>query len=30
VRKDKKLLADFQAMLRGDGVELEWPRITPR
>jgi hypothetical protein len=30
VRKDKKLLADFQGALRGEGVELEWPRITPR
>ncbi len=30
VRKDKKLLADFQAALRGEGVELEWPRVTPR
>jgi hypothetical protein len=30
VRKEKKLLADFQAALRGEGVELEWPRVTPR
>ncbi len=30
VRKDKKLLAEFQAMLRETGVELEWPRLTPR
>jgi hypothetical protein len=30
VRNDKKLLADFQANLRREGVELEWPRITPR
>ncbi len=30
VRKDRKLLADFQALLRGEGVELEWPKITPR
>jgi hypothetical protein len=30
VRKDRKLLADFQGMLRGDGVELEWPKLTPR
>src|SRR5262249_41460588 len=28
VRKDRKLLAEFQAKLRADGVELEWPRIT--
>jgi FAD dependent oxidoreductase len=30
VRKSKKLLGDFQALLRKDGVELEWPNITPR
>jgi FAD dependent oxidoreductase len=30
VRKSAKLLPAFQAMLRADGVELEWPRITPR
>jgi hypothetical protein len=30
VHQDKKLLADFQSQLRRDGVELEWPRITPR
>jgi hypothetical protein len=30
VRKDKQLLADFQALLRGEGVELEWPNLTPR
>ena len=30
VRKDRKLLAAFQALLKADGVELEWPRITPR
>lgn len=30
VRKDKKLLQDFQTRLRGDGFELEWPRVTPR
>jgi FAD dependent oxidoreductase len=30
VRKNAKLLQAFQAMLRVDGVELEWPRITPR
>jgi len=30
VRKDRKLLADFQALLRGDGIELEWPKVTPR
>ena len=30
VRKRSKLLADFQKRLREDGVELEWPRLTPR
>ena len=30
VRKDNKLLADFQETLRKDGVELDWPKITPR
>jgi hypothetical protein len=30
VRKDKKLLAEFQKRLQEDGVELSWPKITPR
>src|SRR5581483_3820550 len=30
VRQDAKLLAAFQQQLRNDGVELEWPKITPR
>ncbi len=30
VRKQAKLLADFQKRLRDDGVELQWPRLTPR
>jgi hypothetical protein len=30
VRKDRKRFADFQARLRGDGVELQWPQLTPR
>jgi hypothetical protein len=30
VRKDAKLLADFQKRLEADGVELHWPRLTPR
>jgi hypothetical protein len=30
VRKDKKLLAEFQRALTEDGVELEWPRLTPK
>jgi hypothetical protein len=30
VRKNKKVLQDFQRMLQADGVELHWPRVTPR
>jgi hypothetical protein len=30
VRKNPRLLAEFQARLRRDGFELEWPRLTPR
>jgi hypothetical protein len=30
VRKDKKLLQDFQRRLQADGFELEWPKVTPR
>lgn len=30
VRKDAKRLSEFQSQLRADGVELEWPRLTPR
>jgi hypothetical protein len=30
VQRNSKLLADFQARLREEGVELEWPKITPR
>ena len=30
VRNNKPLLADFQALLRKEGVELEWPKISPR
>jgi len=30
VRQINKLLADFQTMLRTSGVELEWPKLTPR
>jgi hypothetical protein len=30
VRKDAKLLAEFQRRLESDGVELHWPKITPR
>jgi hypothetical protein len=30
IRNDAKLLADFQAALQRDGVEIVWPRLTPR
>jgi hypothetical protein len=30
VRKNGKLLAEFQKRLQDDGVELSWPRLTPR
>ena len=30
IRKDRKRLQAFQAYLRNDGFELEWPRLTPR
>jgi hypothetical protein len=30
VRKDRKRLLEFQRLLQADGVELEWPRVTPR
>ena len=30
VRKDCKLLAEFQKRLEADGVELHWPRLSPR
>jgi hypothetical protein len=30
VRKDRKLLAEFQKRLESEGVELHWPRVTPR
>jgi hypothetical protein len=30
VRKSKKLLEDFQKRLQAGGVELHWPRLTPR
>jgi len=29
MRRNKKLLADFQSSLRDQGFELEWPRIHP-
>jgi hypothetical protein len=30
VRKNKKMLQDFQRRLQGDGMELDWPRVAPR
>lgn len=30
IRNTENLLAGFQASLRDQGVELEWPRLTPR
>jgi hypothetical protein len=30
VRKNKKLLLEFQQGLEAAGVELHWPQITPR
>jgi hypothetical protein len=30
VRKKAKLLQDFQRLLQANGVELAWPKITPR
>ncbi len=30
VRQNAKLLAEFQKRLEGDGVELHWPKVTPR
>ena len=30
VRRNAKLLAEFQKELRADGFELEWPKLTPR
>lgn len=30
VRKNSKLRADLQKRLQDDGVELHWPRLTPR
>ena len=30
IRNDAKLLAEFQAMLQRQGVELAWPKVGPR
>jgi hypothetical protein len=30
IRKDPKLLAEFQRLLGAQGIEIEWPRLRPR
>jgi hypothetical protein len=30
VRNDKKRLADFQSWIQTQGIEIAWPRLTPR
>jgi hypothetical protein len=30
VRNYKPLLVEFQRVLQEDGIELVWPKITPR
>lgn len=30
IRNDPKLLAEFQARLQSQGIEIAWPRLTPR
>ncbi len=30
IRNDQKLLKEFQAALQAQGVEIAWPRVTPR
>lgn len=30
VRNTRKLLQEFQRMLKDDGMELEWPKLSPR
>jgi hypothetical protein len=30
VRRNQKLLADFQKALQAEGVELDWPKLAPR
>jgi hypothetical protein len=29
-RKKKKLLQEFQKLLQAAGIELAWPKVTPR
>jgi hypothetical protein len=30
IRNDPKLLADFQASIQRQGIEISWPKLTPR
>jgi len=30
VRNDRKLLEDFQSLIQMQGIEIVWPRLTPR
>ncbi len=30
IRNNEKLLKEFQTRLQGQGVELAWPKISPR
>lgn len=30
VRNDKKLLAEFQSWIQGQGIEIAWPKLSPR
>ena len=30
VRNDKKLLAEFQNWIQGQGIEIAWPKLSPR
>ena len=30
IRNDEKLLKDFQAKIQAQGIEIAWPKITPR
>jgi hypothetical protein len=30
IRNDTRRLEKFQALLRSQAIELEWPRVTPR
>jgi hypothetical protein len=30
IRKDPKRLAEFQSTLMAQGIEIAWPKLTPR